>query len=75
MSPNDDRITEYNRRFMDEEKLQKRRDAFNLFYESVLKPDHELRQDAHEQLCYHELMEWRGEILQYLDNRRNQEFW
>ena len=25
-------------------KHQKRRDAFGLFYESVLKPDHELRQ-------------------------------
>ena len=39
-------------------KKQKRRDAFNLFYESVLKPDHELRKDAHEQECYNELMEW-----------------
>lgn len=52
----------------------KRRDAFNLFYESVLKPDAELRQCAHEQECYHELMEWRGDILSYLDRRRNQEF-
>jgi len=58
-----------------ETKSQKRRDAFNLFYESVLKPDHELREDAHEQLCYHELLEWRGEILAYLDSRRNQEFY
>ncbi len=58
-----------------ESKSQKRRDAFNLFYESVLKPDHELREDAHEQLCYHELLEWRGEILAYLDSRRNQEFY
>ena len=58
-----------------ETKSQKRRDAFNLFYESVLKPDHELREDAHEQLCYHELLEWRGEILAYLDQRRNQEFY
>ena len=41
---------------MDDQKRQKRLDAFNLFYESVLKPDHELRQAAHEQLCYHELM-------------------
>ena len=58
-----------------DEKLQKRKDAFNLFYESVLKPDAELRQDAHEQLCYHELMEWRGEILAYLDQRRIHEFY
>ena len=28
-------------------KDQKRKDAFHIFYESVLKPDHELRQDAH----------------------------
>ena len=60
---------------MDDLKRQKRLDAFNLFYESVLKPDHELRQAAHEQLCYHELLEWRGEILAYLDQRRNQEFY
>jgi len=56
------------------DKQQKRRDAFNLFYESVLKPDNELRQLAHEQECFHELMEWRGEILAHLDFRRNQEF-
>ena len=56
---------------MDDQKRQKRLDAFNLFYESVLKPDHELRQAAHEQLCYHELMEWRGDIIRYLDERRN----
>jgi hypothetical protein len=56
------------------DKQQKRKDAFNLFYESVLKPDHELRQLAHEQECFHELMEWRGEILAHLDLRRNQEF-
>tara|TARA_B100002019_G_scaffold289955_1_gene306649 strand:- start:373 stop:567 length:195 start_codon:yes stop_codon:yes gene_type:complete len=56
-------------------KKQKRRDAFNLFYESVLKPDHELRQDAHEQECYNELMEWRDEVLFHLDGRRNEEFY
>ena len=30
-------------------KDQKRRDALGLFYESVLKPDHELRKCAHNQ--------------------------
>ena len=55
-------------------KHQKRKDAFGLFYESVLKPDHELRQCAHNQECFHELMEWRNDILGYLDQRRNQEF-
>ena len=57
------------------EKQQKRRDALGLFYESVLKPDHQLRECSHNQECYHELMEWRSEILQYLDERRTQEFY
>ena len=56
------------------EKQQKRRDAVNLFIESVYKPDSELRQCAHEQKCYHELMEWRDEVLQYLYVRRTEEF-
>lgn len=53
------------------EKEQKRRDAFNLFYESVLKPDSDLRQCAHEQQCYYELMEWRSRVIEYLDTVRN----
>jgi len=57
------------------EKEQKRRDAFNLFYESVLKPDHELRQCAHEEKCYHELMEWRSRVIEYLDTVRNNEYY
>ena len=60
---------------MDDLKKQKRKDAFFIFYESVLKPDHELRQDAHEDLCYHELMEWRHEVIEYLDRRRDEEFY
>jgi len=56
------------------EKSEKRRDALGLFYESVLKPDHQLRQCAHNQECYNELMEWRNEIISYLDHRRNEEF-
>jgi hypothetical protein len=56
------------------EKEQKRKDAFFIFYESVLKPDTELRQYAHDEQCFHELMEWREEIVTYLDNRRNEEF-
>ena len=58
----------------DNEKQKKRRDAFNLLYESILKPDHQLREIAHEQKCYYELMEWRNEILFHLDGRRNDEF-
>tara|TARA_Y100000015_G_scaffold35895_1_gene36800 strand:+ start:401 stop:589 length:189 start_codon:yes stop_codon:yes gene_type:complete len=56
------------------EKQQKRRDAFGLFYESVLKPDHQLRQCAHNQECYNELMEWREDILKYLKELRSKEF-
>jgi len=56
------------------DKEQKRRDALGLFYESVLKPDHQLRQCSHNQQCFFELMEWRAEVLEYLDNRRNEEF-
>ena len=55
-------------------KDQKRRDALGLFYESVLKPDSKLRACAHNQECYNELMEWRDEIIRYLDERRNKEF-
>ena len=39
------------------EKELKRKDAFFIFYESVLKPDTELRQYAHDEECFHELME------------------
>lgn len=56
------------------EKQIKSKDALGLFYESVLKPDHQLRDCAHNQSCYNELMEWRNEIIEYLDHRRNQEF-
>tara|TARA_B100001063_G_C16441770_1_gene393931 strand:+ start:173 stop:355 length:183 start_codon:yes stop_codon:yes gene_type:complete len=56
------------------DKQQKRRDAFGLFYESVLKADHQLRQCAHNQECYNELMEWREDILEYLKDRRSKEF-
>ena len=59
---------------MTDQKQEKRRDALGLFYESVLKPDHELRRCAHNQECFNELMEWRTEIISYLDNRRNEEF-
>ena len=56
------------------DKQQKRKDALGLFYESVLKPDHELRKCSHNQECFFELMEWRADILEYLDRCRNQEF-
>ena len=59
---------------METEKKQKRCDALGLILESVLYPDYKLRQAAHEQLCYNELMEWRDEVLEYLNQRRKDEF-
>ena len=56
------------------DKSEKRNRALGLFVESVLKPDHELRQCAHNQKCYNELLEWRQEVLDYLNSRRVQEF-
>ncbi len=59
---------------MDDEKKQKRCDALGLIIESVLQPDNKLRQCAHNQKCYNELMEWREEVLEYLNQRRKDEF-
>ena len=59
---------------MDDEKKQKRCDALGLIVESILYPDHKLRQAAHEQLCYNELMEVREEVLEYLNQRRKAKF-
>ena len=59
---------------MDDEKKQKRCDALGLIIESILQPDHKLRQCAHNQKCYNELMEWREEALVYLNERRKDEF-
>lgn len=56
------------------EKQEKRERALTLFAESVLKPDQELRQCAHNQKCFNELMEWRADVLEYLKMRRNEEF-
>tara|TARA_Y200000002_G_scaffold353199_1_gene332451 strand:+ start:822 stop:1001 length:180 start_codon:yes stop_codon:yes gene_type:complete len=56
------------------DKKTKRRDALTIFMESVHKPDNRLRSCAHNQECFNELMEWREEVLQYLDQRRKEEF-
>ena len=56
------------------EKEIKRRDALGLFMESVHKADNRLRGCAHNQECYNELMEWREEVLEYLNRRRTEEF-
>ena len=44
--------------------------AFDLFIESVMKPDHELRTDARLQGCLDELMEIREDMLEYLAAKR-----
>ena len=44
--------------------------GLDLFIESVLKPDPQLRQCAHNQKCYHELMWVRENILEHLKTLR-----
>lgn len=54
----------------DESKQDKWNRGLDLFIESVLKPDHALRQCAHNQKCYHELMDVRQDVLDYLNTLR-----
>ena len=44
--------------------MSKRLKAFDLFIESVMKPDHELRTDARLQGCLDELLEVREDRLE-----------
>jgi len=44
--------------------------GLDLFIESVLKPDPKLRQCAHNQECFHELMWCRDNVLDYLKTLR-----
>jgi hypothetical protein len=53
-----------------EPKQDKWNRGLDIFIESVLKPDTSLRQCAHNQKCYHELMDVRKNVLQYLDTLR-----
>ena len=53
-----------------ESKKDKWNRGLDLFIESVLKPDPALRQCAHNQKCYHELMDVRADILKHLDTLR-----
>ncbi len=56
---------------VDEEcKQDKWNRGLDLFIESVLKPDPALRQCAHNQRCYNELMEIRGCVLDHLKTMR-----
>jgi uncharacterized lipoprotein YehR (DUF1307 family) len=54
----------------EESKRVKWNRGLDIFIESVHKPDSELRQCAHNQLCYHELMEVRKNVLNYLQTLR-----
>ena len=53
-----------------ETKQEKWNRGLDLFIESTLKPDHELRKCAHNQRCYHELMDVRQDVLNYLNTLR-----
>ena len=48
--------------------------GLDLFIESVHKADHELRQAAHDQKCFTELMEVREVVLKYLHTLRKYEW-
>ena len=56
------------------DKHQKRRDGLTILLETLHKPDSKLRGCAHNQKCYNELMEWRDEVIEYLQVRSQQEF-
>jgi len=53
-----------------ESKQDKWNRGLDLFIESVHKPDIELRQAAHDQKCFHELMDVRETVLEYLKSLR-----
>lgn len=54
----------------DETKKEKWNRGLDIFIESVIKPDPALRQCAHNQRCYHELMDVRQNVLDYLKSLR-----
>ncbi len=53
-----------------ESQIDKWNRGLTLFEESVLKPDAELRNCAHNQMCYNELMTVRENVLEYLKTLR-----
>ena len=56
---------------MSETKQEKWDRGKTLFLESVHKPDHELRGCAHNQQCFHELMEIREQVIQLVQSLEN----
>lgn len=53
-----------------ESKKDKWNRGLDIFIESVLEPDPDLRSCAHNQQCYHELMDIRTDVLGYLKTKR-----
>ena len=53
-----------------ETKQEKWNRGLDIFIESVINPDASLRQCAHNQRCYHELMDVRSDVLAYLKTKR-----
>jgi hypothetical protein len=53
-----------------ESKQDKWNRGLDIFIESVIKPDPALRQCAHNQRCFHELMDIREQVLQHLNSMR-----
>ena len=53
-----------------ESKQDKWNRGLDIFIESVIKPDPALRQCAHNQRCFHELMDVREQVLQHLNSMR-----
>ena len=51
-------------------KKEKWNRGLDIFIESVIKPDSSLRECAHNQKCYHELMDVREEVLKHLKTLR-----
>jgi hypothetical protein len=65
-------ITQFNinEDMLNENSDQKFNRGLDLFTESVLKPDPELRQCAHNQECFQELMYIRSYVIDYLKTLR-----
>jgi hypothetical protein len=53
-----------------ESKQDKWNRGLDIFIESVIKPDASLRQCAHNQRCFNELMDVREEVLKHLKTLR-----
>ena len=53
-----------------ESKQDKWNRGLDIFIESVIKPDSSLRQCAHNQKCFNELMDVREEVLKHLKTLR-----